>query len=344
MRTFDRVKLAHGQHKMQIRILTEEDVRLALPMREAIDAMKEAYRQLSAGSASVPLRSRIEIENHDGVSLFMPALLHTTGDLAVKIVNVFPQNVRHDLPTIHAVVVVIDPDTGRPLALIEGGSLTAIRTGAASGAATDLLARSDARRLAIFGSGVQARTQLEAVCVVRDIEEACVYSIDIEGAQTFAEERGGVGPIPPQIKVAEEPIDALAAADVICTATTSSIPVFSGYDLRAGTHINAIGAYTPEMQEVDEHTVEQACVVVDSREAVLAEAGDLIIPIEKGLIREDHIHAELGEIVNGDAPGRTSDDQITLFKSVGVAVQDAAAAGLALRRAEQLGLGQVVEL
>ncbi|MFV1857837.1 MAG: ornithine cyclodeaminase family protein [Anaerolineales bacterium] len=329
---------------MQIRILTKEDVRLALPMREAIEAMKEAYRQLSAGMASVPLRTRIEVTDREGVALFMPALLHTTGDLAVKIVSVFPKNVQRELPTIHAVVVAIDPDTGRPLALIEGGSLTAIRTGAASGAATDLLARSGARRVAIFGSGVQARTQLEAVCAVRDIEEACVYSIDTEGARAFAEEMAGVGPIPPQINVAGKPIEALAMADVICTATTSSTPVFSGRDLRAGTHINAVGAYTPEMQELDEHAVAQSYVVVDSREAVLAEAGDLMIPIQKGLIREDHIRAELGEIVSGDAQGRSTEDQITLFKSVGVAVQDAAAAGLALRRAEELGLGQVVEL
>jgi len=329
---------------MQIRILTEEDVRLALPMRETIETMKEAYRQFSAGMASVPLRTRIEVTDQEGVALFMPALLHTTRDLAIKIVSVFPRNTDLELPTIHAVVVAIDPDTGRPLALIEGGSLTAIRTGAASGAATDLLARSGTRQVAIFGSGVQARTQLEAVCAVRDIEAAWVYSIDLEGAQTFAEEMGGVGRIPAQIKVAGEPIEALSAADVICTATTSSTPVFSGRDLRPGTHINAVGAFTPEMQELDEHTVERAYVVVDSRAAALAEAGDLMIPIQKGLIREDHIRAELGEIVSGDAPGRTSDDQITLFKSVGVAVQDAAAAGLALRRAEELGLGQLVEL
>ncbi|MCH8340581.1 MAG: ornithine cyclodeaminase family protein, partial [Chloroflexi bacterium] len=181
---------------MQIRILTSEDVRLALPMRETIETMKEAYRQFSAGMASVPLRTRIELANREAVALIMPALLNTTGELAVKIVSVFPQNVERDLPTIHAVVVAIDPDTGRPLALIEGGSLTAIRTGAASGAATDLLARADCSRVAIFGSGVQARTQLEAVCAVRDIEEVRVYSIDKEGAQTFAEEMAGVGSIP----------------------------------------------------------------------------------------------------------------------------------------------------
>lgn len=329
---------------MQIRILTGEEVRLALPMPETIEIIKEAFRQLSARKASVPLRTRIEVTDQEGVALFMPALLHTTRDLAIKIVSVFPRNTDLELPTIHAVVVAIDPDTGRPLALIEGGSLTAIRTGAASGAATDLLARSGTRQVAIFGSGVQARTQLEAVCAVRDIEAAWVYSINKEGAQTFAEEMAGVGSIPSQINVATDPADALAGADVVCTATTSSTPVFSGRDLRPGTHINAVGAFTPEMQELDEHTVERAYVVVDSRAAALAEAGDLMIPIQKGLIREDHIRAELGEIVSGDAPGRTSDDQITLFKSVGVAVQDAAAAGLALRRAEELGLGQLVEL
>ena len=329
---------------MQIRILTSEDVRLALPMPKTIEIIKEAFRQLSAGKATVPLRTRIELANREAVALIMPALLNTTGDLAVKIVSVFPRNVERDLPTIHAVVVAIDSDTGRPLALIEGGTLTAIRTGAASGAATDLLARADCSRVAIFGSGVQARTQLEAVCAVRDIEEVRVYSIDKEGAQTFAEEMAGVGSIPSQIKVATDPVDALVGADIVCTATTSLSPVFSRLDLRPSTHINAVGAYTPEMQELDEHAVERAYVVVDSRAAVLAEAGDLIIPIQKGLIREDHIRAELGEIVSGDAPGRSTDDQITLFKSVGVAVQDAAAAGLALRRAEELGLGQMVEL
>lgn len=228
--------------------------------------------------------------------------------------------------------------------MIEGGALTATRTGAASGAATDLLARTDAKRVGIFGSGVQARTQLEAVCTVREIEEAWVYSTDMEGAQTLSEEMSGYGPIPHPIKVAREPIEAVTFADVICTATTSSSPVFSGRDLKPGTHINAIGGYTPEMQELDEHTVRQAYVVVDSRQAVLAEAGDLMIPIQKGLIHKDHIRAELREMVSGDAPGRSSEDQITLFKSVGVAVQDAAAAGLALRQAEELGFGQLIEL
>jgi ornithine cyclodeaminase/alanine dehydrogenase-like protein (mu-crystallin family) len=240
--------------------------------------------------------------------------------------------------------VALDPATGAPLGLLEGATLTALRTGAASGAATDLLARPDARRLGIFGSGVQARTQFEAVCAVRQIEAAWVFSPSRDHAHSFAIEMGREAWAPPLIHVAESPASAVLQADIICTSTTSSIPVFDGHLLRSGTHINAVGGYTPQMQEVDGTTVARALVVVDSREAALAEAGDLIIPIREGLISADHVHAELGELVNGTRVGRTDPEQITLFKSVGVAVQDAIAAGRALARAEQLGLGQIIEL
>ncbi len=306
--------------------------------------MKECFSQLSAGRASVPHRSRIEVDDHDGVSLFMPALLSATGELALKVVSVFPKNVRRKLPTIHALVVVLDPETGIPIALIEGGTLTAIRTGAGSGAATDLLARSVARRVAILGAGVQARTQLEAVCTVRAIDSVSIYSLDADQSRAFADETVSKPWAPATIELAENVSDAIADADVICTATTSATPVFDGSDLKPGAHINAIGSFTPTMQEVESAVVERSLLIVDSRKAALAETGDLIIPIQEGRISEDHIQAELGDIVNGDHPGRTDADQITLYKSVGIAVQDAAAAGLALRRAEQLGLGQLVEL
>lgn len=329
---------------MQIRILTGEEVRLALPMAETVEAMKLAFGQLSAGKANVPLRSRIDVDDHDGMSLFMPALLAEADDMAIKVVSVFPENLKSGLPTIHALVVALDPATGRPIALIEGGTLTAIRTGAGSGAATDLLARPDAKRAAILGAGVQARTQLEAVCVARDIESASIFSLEPNQSQVFADEVSSQSWAPDAIEVAESASDAIADADVICTATTSTTPVFNGSELNSGTHINAIGSFLPTMQELDSRTVERSLVVVDSREAALAETGDLIIPIEEGRISEDHIHAELGEIVNGSKPGRTDSGQITLYKSVGVAVQDAAAAGLALRKAEELGLGQVAEL
>jgi len=306
--------------------------------------MKVAFGQLSAGRANLPQRSRIDIPEAAGVTLIMPALLPETGDFALKVVSVFGKNRLRGLPTLHALVIALDPATGVPVGLLEGASLTALRTGAASGAATDLLARPEARKLAIFGSGVQARTQCEAVCAVRQIEAAWVFSPSRDHAQSFAKEMGREPWAPPSIHVAESIAAAVREADIICTATTSSIPVFDGYLVRPGTHINAVGGYTSAMQEVDGTTVARARVVVDSREAALAEAGDLIVPIREGLISADHIHAELGELVNGTRVGRTDSEQITLFKSVGVAVQDAIAAGRALARAEQLGLGQIIEL
>jgi alanine dehydrogenase len=329
---------------MKIRILTEQDVRSALPMPIAVERMKQAFIQFSAGKADVPLRSRIDIRSHQGTTLFMPALLHETEDMAVKIVSVFPENLQRNLPTIHALVVVIDSSTGAPQAILEGASLTAIRTGAASGAATDLLARQDAKTVAIFGSGTQARTQLEAVCCVREIQQVWVYSLDPPGAHAFCEEMQGFHGIPDAIKIAESPSAALEHADIICTATTSSQPVFLGEHVRAGTHINAIGSFTPEMQELDAKLLQRALLVVDSCEAVLAESGDFIIPIEQGLLNRNSIHAELGEVLSGDLPGRSDENQITVFKSVGLAVQDAIAASTALVGARDANLGVIIEL
>jgi ornithine cyclodeaminase len=329
---------------MQLRILTAADVRRALPMAVAVAVMKEAFRQYSSGEAEVPLRSRLEVPSHDGLTLVMPAYLRQTGEMAVKIVSVFSRNPDRGLPTVLAAVIVVDSETGQPVALLEGGSLTALRTGAASGAATEALARPDSRTLAVFGSGAQARTQLEAVCTVRPIERVRIYSLDPDGARRMVAELGGQGPIPGDIRLASSPAEAAAGADIVCTATTSASPVFPDRAIRDGTHINAIGSYTPTMQEIDAQTMRRALLVVDSREAALAETGDLILPIQAGTITADHIHAELGEVLSGKAAGRSDPDQITLFKSVGLAVQDAAAAGRALARAAELGLGQTVDL
>lgn len=329
---------------MELRILNADEVKQALPMAAAIEGMKDAYGQLAAGEALVPLRTQVDVSEHEGVSLFMPAYLPGREALAVKIVSVFPENVKQALPTIHGVVLALEASSGRPLALLEGGTLTAIRTGAASGAATDLLARPEAETVAIFGSGVQARTQLEAACTVRAIKRVRVYSLDREEARAFADEMIGQGPIPDLIMIADSPETAIRDADIVCTATTSSRPVFPGHLLAPGTHVNAIGAFRPDMQEVDVETIRRALVVVDSREAVLAEAGDLIVPIEAGEIDASHIHAELGEIVNGGRSGRHNAEEITYFKSVGVAVQDAVAASIALETAEAQGLGTIVSL
>ena len=324
-------------------VLTAEEVRRALPMRAAIAAVEDAYRALSAGQAEVPLRLSLPVAPHEGVSLFMPAFVGGKEEaLTVKVVSVFPHNPERNMPTIYAAVLVLEPDTGRPLALLEGGTLTALRTGAASGAATKALARPDSRVLAVFGAGTQGRTQAEAVCAVRPIEQVWVYDVRRESAEAFAAEMAGFGPIPADVRVAATPQEAVRDADVICTATIATRPVFDDADLKPGVHINGIGAYTPEMAEVPPETVARALVVVDSREAVLAEAGDLIQPIKAGIITPDHIRAELGEILLGREEGRTDNSQITFFKSVGVAVQDAMAAQTALRNARAQGLGQEI--
>lgn len=327
----------------RLRVLTASDLRRALPMAEAIAAMKTAFAEVSAARAQIPLRTPIDIPEHDAVTLVMPAHLPAFGALAVKIVSVFPRNPEQGLPTIHAVVVALDSATGQPIALIEGASLTALRTGAASGAATDLLSRPECRSLGIFGSGAQARTQAEAVCAVRPIETIRIFSLDPPGAQKMADEVAAAG-LAKEVRVAASPQEVVRDADVICTATTSRTPVFRDADLQTGTHLNAIGAFTPEMAEIDPDTVARALIVVDSRTAALAEAGDLIQPIRNGRLPEGGIHAELGEIVLGQHPGRNDPNQITLFKSVGLAAQDAMAATAALRRADELGLGQTVEL
>jgi len=323
-------------------ILNAKEVRQALPMKAAIEGMKSAYASLSSNRAEVPLRSRLNIPPQNASALFMPAFVQGDDEfaLAVKVVTLFPSNPSHDLPFIHAGVLVMDPNNGQMLALLEGGTLTAIRTGAGAGAATDILSRPESKIAAIFGAGTQARTQLEAVCNVREIEKVWVYDPSPGKVEALITELSGKAPIPEHILAAQTTEEAAHEADIICTATTSHQPVFNHIDLKPGVHINGIGSYLPDMQEVPADTVSAARVVVDSRDACLAEAGDLIQPIQAGIFSEAHIYGELGEIVLGKIPGRTDVQQITFFKSVGIAVQDAVAAQIALKNAQANDLGQ----
>ncbi len=324
-------------------ILNANEVKQALPMAECIPAMKRAYAALSAGKAELPLRTRLPVAAQDGVSLFMPAFVEDAAGqaLAVKVVSVFNRNPGRGLPLIHAAVLVLNPETGAVEAMLEGASLTAIRTGAGSGAAVDVLARAGAHTLAVFGAGAQARTQLEAACTVRAIQTAWVYDPNPEKARAMIAELAGQRRIPTNLRLAASPAEAVKDADIICTATTSAEPVFADADLKPGAHISGVGSYTPQMQEVPAASVARARVVVDSRTAALAEAGDLLLPLQAGQLQEGDI-AELGEILNGTATGRSHPEEITFFKSVGVAVQDAAAAQLALANARRLGLGSEV--
>jgi alanine dehydrogenase len=328
-----------------MRILNANDVRRALPMAAAIDAMRTAFAALASGRAVVPPRTQLRIDRHDGDTLVMPAFL--SGDdaeaaLAVKVVSVFPHNGEANLPRINAAVVALDPATGVPVALLEGAALTGIRTAAASALATELLARPDSRTLAIFGAGVQARTHLEAICTVRPIETAWIYAPTAERVDRLIADLAGRGPIPTDLRRAATPAEAVSQADVVCTVTTSPAPVFADGDLRPGTHVNAVGSYKPQVAEVPAETVVRALVVVDERAGAWQEAGDLVQPLRAGLIGKDHIHAELGELVAGTKQGRTAAGQITLFKSVGNAAQDAAASQLAVRNAETMNLGRRV--
>jgi ornithine cyclodeaminase len=313
-------------------------------MIDAIAAVRRAFAELSGGEAVAPPRTAIEVPHASGVLLTMPAALGGDHALGCKLVTVQPRNVEHGLPTIHALVVLIDASTGIPLAALEGGYLTALRTGAASGVATDVLAREDARVLACFGAGVQAEFQIEAVCAVRPIERVWIASRSEASAKRLAEAIAGRRGVPADVRVADSPREALSQADVVCTATSSPTPVFNGEDLRAGTHVNAVGSYTIDMQEVDAETVRQARIVVDSREACLAEAGDLVVPMQEQLIGGPETWIELGEVLLGKEPGRRFLEERTYFKSVGNAVQDLATAQAAYFEADRRGLGVDVDL
>ncbi len=316
--------------------LSAEDIQRTVPMSAAIDAVAAAFARLAAGGATVPLRTAVEVPEQDAVSLFMPAYMAPTAGeaaaLGMKIVNIFPHNLaNHQLPTINAVVMLIDPQTGRPLAVMDAGYLTALRTGAGSGVATRYMARPESKVLALFGAGAQARTQALAVCAERPIERILIVNRSRERAESLIEILRQDG-VQADLSIAADAPEALATADIICCATSSPTPVFADADLRPGTHINAVGAFKPELAEVPPATVVRARLIVDQREAAWAEAGDLIQPRDAGLISEDHPAGELGQLVNGQVAGRTNPEEITFFKSVGNAVQDLAVAALAFAR------------
>ncbi|MBK7598757.1 MAG: ornithine cyclodeaminase family protein [Acidobacteria bacterium] len=307
--------------------LSREDIISALPMSEAIEAVRAAFIELSSGTAEVPVRTALEIQKHDGVTLVMPGYLGGMDALAIKVVSVHKSNQALGLPVIHGLVIVIDPRTGEPLAMLEGSSLTAIRTGAASGLATDLLANPDASIVAIIGAGAQARAQLTAVCSVRQIRIARIFSRSPEKTDVFIDEMRNQPGSSIEFIHAASAAEAVRDADIVCAATTSSTPVFNGSDLKPGAHINGIGSFTPQMQEVDFTTLKRASkIVVDSHAAAMEEAGDLLIAIDQGIITRNDIYAEIGEIAAGRKKGRESRDEITFFKSVGNAALDAAAA------------------
>ncbi len=310
-------------------------------MKDAIGLMRESFVALSHGEVHAPVRMNLPIPEHRARALFMPVYSPLHGQIAQKVVTVHPQNRQYGLPFIHALVLLIDAVTGRPLAVMDGEYITALRTGAGSGLATDLLARPDAATVAIFGAGVQARTQLEAVCTVRPVRRVLVYGRNADNAARFAAEASETHQV--DVVVARSSAQ-LQEADIICTATTSPIPVFDDDHVTAGCHINGIGSYRPDMTEIPAATVSRAAVFVDQRAAALEEAGDLIIPMKSGHIDDGHILAEIGAVAAGTVTGRTSYEEVTFFKSVGNAVQDLAVASHMYALSEENELGVKVKL
>jgi ornithine cyclodeaminase/alanine dehydrogenase len=324
-------------------LLTRSDVERVLTMKDAIEAVEEGFRQLALGNVLMPQRTAIRIADRHGLHLGMPAYIGGEGEaLALKAVTVYPDNpATHGLPTTIGTLLLHDPRTGALRAIMDAGYLTAMRTGAVSGVATKHLAPEDARTAGIFGAGTMAMAQLIAIAEVRGIEKATVYDTARERAERFAQEASRRLSI--DVDVADE-ARACVENEILAVATSSRTPVFDGSWLLPGTHLNGIGSHAPDARELDTESLLRSKVVVDHAPACLAEAGDLILPMKEGAFTEEWIHASLGEIVVGGKPGRESAEEITLFKSVGLAVQDAAAAARVYDLARAAGVGREIEI
>jgi len=327
-----------------ILVLSGRDVEQLLDTRSLIDALAAVMADLSAGRAAAPNRVAATVPEHGGLLAAMPGYVPSAGALAAKLVTLFPRNAGGPLPTHQALLGAFDPATGEPVAVMDATAITERRTAAGSALSVRLLARPDARVLAIVGTGVQARAHAVAVTLVREIGEVRIAGRSAARADALASRLRAQGLAARAARSAEE---AVRGADVVCATTHALEPVIRREWLDAGAHVTSVG-YNPDGRELDDATVADALVVVESRATALAPApagsNDLTQPIRDGVIGADHVHAEIGELVAGTRPGRTSPEQITLYKSVGVAVQDAAAAALVLARAREAGAGTRVEI
>lgn len=323
-----------------IRILGGREMRRAITMRQAIDLMRDAFPAISARTALAPQRLSIEMGAQHGRALLMPVYMPDNARFGVKLVTLYGNNPSVGLPYLHSMFILVDATDGHPMAMMDGEFLTALRTGAASGLATELLARTDSATAVIIGAGAQGRYQLEGVCAARPITRAYICDRNLDRSEAFCREMSDR--VECELVPSSDP-RVVREADVVCTATTSTDPVFNDKDLRPGSHINAVGAYRPEMKEVPVATVLCSTLVLDSRESCRLEAGDLMSAFPEGSDWTKG-RAELGELVTGKRSGRTSADEITVFKSVGNAVQDLLAARNIFEQAVALGLGSEAEL
>ena len=340
-------KLFCSKKGTEILILKESDISSMITMSDIIEADKEALSIYSSHKSNIPLRSNLDIPEYKGQCLFMNGYAAPAKALGVKIVSVYPENINKNLTSVPATMVLVDAETGVVNSLIDGTYLTRLRTGAISGLATDILSRKDSKILALFGTGGQAVTQLEAVLTVRKIEEVRVFDIFQDRAKEFAKKMSEKFSKKFNVRIiaAESSDKAIENADIITTVTTSKKPVFDANKVKKNVHINGVGSYTPDMQEIPEDILVKANkIYVDTRDGAINESGDLITPIKKGLIKKEKINGELGEVINGQIKGRENDDEMTFFKTTGSAVLDLVAAQKIYEMAKTKGVGQIVDL
>ena len=322
-------------------LLSREDIKKVFTIKDAIEADKKAFQYVVEGKCEIPLRTNIQAPKYDGCFLFMPAYLEEMDTASLKIINIFPHNIDNGIPSSPAQVLLIDGKTGLVTAVLDGTYVTQLRTGAASGAAFDVLAKKDCRIGALIGTGGQAPTQLEAMLAARTLQEVRVYDMNPERTKAFAEimqeELKDYGA---RIVPAASSDEAIDDADLIITVTPSSKPVFDGTKVKAGATISCVGAYQHHMQEMDPAILPRASkIYFDSREAVLSESGDILIPLEEGIITEKDFTGNLGDVLLGKVVGRENDDEIIVFETVGVAAQDLVAAKEIYEKAVKAGVG-----
>ncbi|WP_017728855.1 ornithine cyclodeaminase family protein [Halalkalibacterium ligniniphilum] len=323
-------------------VISANEQRSLMKMNEVIDQTAKALCEFSAGRTLTPIRTSLPFGNLQNTALFMPSIAENLGSLGLKVVNVNPGNKNSGKKTINGIVMLSDFETGEPLSLLEGSYLTMVRTGALSGLATKHLSRLNSKTVSVIGTGEQAKGLIEAVLAVRDIEKINLYNRTIQKAHEFAQslkER-----FEGDIQVFSNSNEAIGDADIIVTATNSATPVFS-QALQSGIHVNAVGSFRPTMQELPSHVMATATkIVVESTEAALEETGDLQVPIQEGVIHERDIYAELGQITSGERTGRDNDSEITVFKSVGLAVVDIVLAKYLYEKAIAANIGTRIEL
>lgn len=321
------------------KLLSKNDVMKVLDMKDTIEILEKAFYDLATENAVMPQRTPITSPDHGGLALFMPAYLKGMGALGAKVVTVYKQNPsKYKMPTVLGTIILLEEKTGAPVAVLDGGYLTAMRTGGVAGLASKFLAAKDARVHTLFGTGGMARTHAWAVDCARNIEKLYIYSIDpVEKREAFRDSLKDI--ISCEILLAEDPAQAVGEADIVTIITSSKDPVVDGDWFKPGTHINGIGSHAPGMRELDSKTVARSKVVCDLVDACKAEAGDFIIPVEAGEWSWDKVHGSLGDVITGKIPGREKDDEITLFKSVGLAIQDISTAFHVYNKAVEMGVG-----